>query len=164
MAVFDRKEDARDYLAGKFSGQVIGLGDSMTLDSMGLADALSRNNTVWDYLAQGDPETSKEAMQRISISTSANAVAETGEIINIDGSGNRVALDTFRKKRSVFCNRDEQAGRIVRRGAVARPKYCRTEKRATLWHETRAPSKQINAMTANSPDRICMGLVVLWAK
>ena len=50
-------------------------------------------------LTQTDPETKKESTVYI---LSANAAAETGQIINIDGSGNRLSESLFGPKRVYY--------------------------------------------------------------
>ncbi len=164
VSLFSSKEDARDYLAAKFTGQTIGLGDSATLDAMGLADTLRDNNTVWDYLAQEAPETSKEAMQSEIYITSANAVAETGEIINIDGSGNRVASTLFGKKEVYFVigtNKIAESydAALWRARNIAAPKNAQR-----FGMKTPCAKKGDKCYDCNSPDRICNGLVVFWGK
>lgn len=102
VSIFNTKDEARDYLAGKLTGAVIGMGGSVTLRDMGLYDALSPRNTVWNHWVQ-DPDTARKnaAVADVYI-TSANAIAETGEIINIDGAGNRVASTLYGKKEVYF--------------------------------------------------------------
>ncbi len=161
---FDTRETARDYLAAKFSGQQIGLGDSATLEAMGLADALSEHNTVWDYLTQGAPETSKEAMQTDIYITSANAVSETGEIINIDGSGNRVASTLFGRREVYFVvgtNKfaDSYDAALWRARNIAAPKNAQR-----FGMKTPCAKKGDKCYDCSSPERICRGLVVLWGK
>ena len=161
---YENKEAARDYLVRKFNGCNIGLGDSLTLDAMGLLDALAKNNTVWDYLQQGAPETSKAAMQSDIYITSANAVAETGEIINIDGSGNRVASTLFGKKEVYFVigtNKlaESYDAALWRARNIAAPKNAQR-----FGMKTPCAEKGDKCYDCNSPERICMGLVVLWGK
>ena len=63
----------------------------MTLEGMGLYEALSQENTVcWHWHAPGQATLDQAAQAQVYL-TSANALAETGELINIDGTGNRVS-------------------------------------------------------------------------
>jgi hypothetical protein len=75
----------------------IGVGGSVTIRELGIMEKLEkRGNTVVHHWKQGIPrETSRELRQKEGFSdyylTSANAITKDGDIINIDGIGNRVA-------------------------------------------------------------------------
>ena len=88
---FGTAAQAADYLAAQLHGKTIGFGGSVTLDTMGLYDRLSADNTLfWHWKQPADEARAAAAHAQIYL-TSANAIAETGEIVNIDGSGNRLA-------------------------------------------------------------------------
>ncbi len=159
---FETKEKARDYLVGKFRGETIGFGGSVTLREMGLFDALSDKNTVWSQWIQ-EPETAKKnaALADIYI-TSANAVAETGELINIDGNGNRVAATLYGKKEvyfvvgiNKFAENFDKA--LWRARNIASPKNAQR-----LEKKTPCAAKADKCYDCSSPERICRGLVVHW--
>lgn len=78
---------------------------------MGLYDLLGRHNTVlWHWKAE-DPGTARKAAMNAQIYlTSANGLAETGEILNIDGAGNRVARHAVRPREGILRHRPQQAG------------------------------------------------------
>lgn len=161
---FENKTAAHDYLADKFSGAVIGFGDSATLIDMGLAKTLAQNNTVWDFMTLFEPETSKQSLQTDIYFTSANAVSETGEIINIDGTGNRVASTLFGKKEVyivVGTNKFEESFEkaLWRARNVASPKNAHR-----LGIKTPCAINGDKCYDCSSPERICKGLVVLWGR
>ena len=84
---FETAEEAARYLDGKLDGKTIGIGGSMTAQQMGLDKLLPSHNTVhWHWLG-GTAQDAAKAQVYIS---SVNGLAETGEIVNIDGTGNRV--------------------------------------------------------------------------
>ena len=90
---FETKEEAASYLKDKIRGERVGFGGSMTCQEMGLYEVLKENNqVVWHWK---DEMTAAEARRAAMDSTvyilSANGVSETGELVNIDGMGNRVA-------------------------------------------------------------------------
>ena len=88
---FGTAAQAADYLAAQLHGKTIGFGGSVTLDTMGLYDRLSADNTLfWHWKQPADEARAAAAHAQVYL-TSANAIAETGEIVNIDGSGNRLA-------------------------------------------------------------------------
>jgi L-lactate utilization protein LutB len=161
---FENKEDARDYLAGKLSGQTIGFGGSVTLKEMGLFDALSKNNTVWNHWVQDPAEARNNAAQADIYITSLNGVAETGEIINIDGAGNRVASSLYGKKEVYFVvgiNKFEEnfEKALWRARNIAAPKNAQR-----LGANTPCAKNGDKCYDCSSPGRICKGLVVLWGK
>ena len=93
LKVFDTKEEAAAYLTASIKGKTVGFGGSMTLEEMGLYEKLKKENTVywhWREEMTGDEAKAKAYLADVYI-TSLNGVAETGELVNIDGSGNRVA-------------------------------------------------------------------------
>lgn len=89
---FDTPQEAADYLDSRINGKTVAFGGSMTLKSMELYPKLSSHNQVVWHWEGGDLT---DAMSTQVYLTSVNAVAETGELINIDGNGNRVASTAF---------------------------------------------------------------------
>lgn len=89
-------------------GDVISCGGTMTLAECGVTELMRSGDYV--FLDRGAPGLSREAVQEIyrktfsadAFITSANAVTENGELINVDGNGNRVSAITFGPK-TVIC-------------------------------------------------------------
>jgi len=85
-----------------------GFGGSDTTRSLGILDDLkAQGKTVFDHLAQGlsFEETSKnrrEQMRCDCFLCSANAVSLTGEVVNVDGIGNRTNSMTFGPKKVII--------------------------------------------------------------
>ena len=94
--------------------------------------------------------------------TSVNGLAETGEIINIDGAGNRVASTLYGHEKVYYIVGKNKLAEtyddaLWRARNIASPKNARKLGRNTLG--------AINAdkcYDCKSPDRICRGLVVMW--
>lgn len=92
---FSTPDEIRDYLTGALQNQSIGFGGSITLRELGLYEALSEQNAVvWHNKINSFDVRRMANTARVYI-TSANAVSETGEIVNIDGTGNRIAMTAF---------------------------------------------------------------------
>ena len=96
---FATKEEASAYLDSQIDGASVGFGGSMTVQEMGLYPRLAaHNDAVWHW--------DKAGLERAAVAdvyiTSVNGLAETGELINIDGTGNRVASTLFGHKRVYF--------------------------------------------------------------
>lgn len=77
-------------------GCSVSWGGSMTLQEIGLLDELKDSDyVVYDRLSAKDPEEARELYGKIVTSDyyfmSSNAITLNGELVNIDGIGNRVA-------------------------------------------------------------------------
>ena len=92
------------------SDALVGLGGSVTLREIGLPEALrDRGNRVADHWEARQRGASAEEMMEIRrlhlnsdvFVTSTNAVTETGELINIDAAGQRVAAMIFGPKKVI---------------------------------------------------------------
>lgn len=159
--VFATKEEAAGYLDSQIDGVSVGFGGSMTVQEMGLYPRLAaHNDAVWHWNKDG---LDQAAVTDVYI-CSVNGLAETGEIINIDGTGNRVASTLYGHKKVYF---------VVGKNKIA-PDYD-----AALWRARNIASPQnaqrigVKAPCAvkgdkcydcKSPERICNGLVVLWGR
>lgn len=93
----DNKEEALKMVLDMIpDGATVGKGGSETLNELGIIPILKEGNyTYLDPFGDPDPETAK-AVKRAVFSadvmlTSANALTLDGEIVNIDGTGNRMA-------------------------------------------------------------------------
>ena len=97
---FEKAEDAAAHIAGQVSGKTVGIGGSKTIEALGLFEKLSENNTVyWHWKTPGRDTLNAAALTDVYLS-SANAISEDGEIVNIDGTGNRIAAPSSAMKRS----------------------------------------------------------------
>lgn len=97
--VFETKEEAADYLVDSIKNTTVGTGGSMTLDALDICDRLIENNERVYYRNRSrSSEDTRAAMFAPVYITSANAVTEDGVIVNIDGSGNRIAAASFDKE------------------------------------------------------------------
>ena len=103
---FATAAEACDYLNQKIDGKTVGIGGTQTVVQMGLGERLSAHNTVHSHWMGGSMEQAASAQVYLC---SVNGLAETGEIINIDGTGNRLAALCFGPKQVlVLCS----AGKI----------------------------------------------------
>ncbi|MBQ2996371.1 MAG: lactate utilization protein [Oscillibacter sp.] len=162
VQVFETKEQAADYLDTAIDGVTVGIGGSQTVQVMGLYDRLSTHNEVHWHWINGEGER-KLAMNAKVYLTSANALAETGEIVNIDGAGNRVSSTLFGHEKVCFIvGRNKLAedydAALWRARNVAAPKRA-----ASMGKKTPCAVKVDKCYDCKSPERICRGLTVLWA-
>ena len=90
----DRQACAAALLEAIRPDEVVGIGGSMTIEELGVYDALtSRGNTVWWHWKSKpeDGDVRPRALLSDVYLCSANALTESGEPVSIDGGGNRVA-------------------------------------------------------------------------
>ena len=166
VSVFDTKEQAADYLCGEIKDTTVGFGGSITLRDMGLYDRLQETNKVaWHmYPAEGQNKDELRMLARNTdvYLTSANGLAETGEIINIDGAGNRVSESIFGHKKVYFVigkNKlaEDYDKALWRARNIAGPKNAQR-----LNRKTPCAAKGDRCYNCSSPDRICKVLSVFW--
>ena len=166
VAVCPTKEEAAAYLNKQIDGVSVGFGGSMTLKELGLFDSLGGHNEVYSHLNTPEGKT-KDEIRALAAGadvylTSVNGLAETGEVINIDGAGNRVASSLYGHKKVYF---------VVGRNKLA-PTYDEALRRARnvagpknaqrLGCRTPCAVKADRCYDCKSPERICRALVVLW--
>ena len=88
---FAAAAEAAEHIAAGVRGKTVGIGGSKTVEALGLYEKLAENNTVyWHWKTPGRDTLKAAALADVYLS-SANALSEDGEILNIDGTGNRVA-------------------------------------------------------------------------
>ena len=106
VSCFETKDEATAYLVDTIKNATVGFGGSMTLKEMDLYSKLSGENTVdWHWTPKDGQSVAgahKAAAEAEIYICSVNGIAETGEIINIDGTGNRVASTIFGHKKVIF--------------------------------------------------------------
>lgn len=158
---FGSGKEAADYLVAELKGKSVGIGGSMTIKELGLYDRLSEDSTVYWHWETG-PETRADAASAQVYLTSVNGLAETGEIINIDGAGNRVASTLYGHEKIYYIvGRNKLAktydDALWRARNIASPKNARK-----LGRKTPCAVNADKCYDCKSPDRICRGLVVMW--
>lgn len=166
VSAFPSAAEAAQYLNGQIDGVSVSFGGSVTLEQMGLFESLGQHNEVlshWHVPAGKDPAGIRaKAMTTEVYLTSANGLAETGEIVNIDGTGNRVSGMLFGHKKVYFVvGRNKLApdydGALWRARNIAAPKNAQR-----LGTRTPCAARGDRCYDCKSPQRICRGLVVLW--
>ena len=168
VTLFDTGTAAAAYLEGAIRGKTVGFGDSETMLSMGLYDKLAAHNEVHDpmHRPQGESfrETAKKTLLTDVFLTSLNAMSETGELVNIDGTGNRVAGSLFGHEKVYFvvslnklCPTLEDA--VFRAWNVAAPQNA-----ARHGFSNPCAVRGDRCYDCAAKDRICNALVVHYRK
>ncbi len=162
VKVFSSGAAAADYINGKTDGKTVGIGGSSTVEDLGLYEMLaSHNEVIWHWKQDADTAR-KRAMTADVYISSANALAETGEIINIDGVGNRISSLLFGHEKIYFLigrNKltENYESAVLRARNVAAPGRARQ-----LNKKTPCAEAADRCYDCRSADRICNGMVVLW--
>lgn len=166
--VFDKKEQAAAYLNQQIDGKTVGFGGSQTLEEMGLYEQLVAHNTVYWHarIPEGMTDHQMRMLERgtqVYVS-SVNGLSEQGEIVNIDGNGNRVADIQYGHEHvylvigiNKLAPSFEQA--LWRARNIAAPKNAQR-----LGCKTPCAVKGDRCYDCDAPGRICRGLSVLWRK
>ena len=159
---FAKGEEAAAYLCEEVKDTSVGIGGCKTADQLGLYEKLSERNTVYWHWREPGMETLQKANAAPVYISSANAISEDGEILNIDGRGNRLAGQVFgNKKLYIVAGRNKIAPTydeaLWRARNVAGPKRAQQ-----MGKKTPCAIKADRCYDCKSPDRICRGLVVLW--
>ena len=151
--------EAADYLAQTLHNTCIGTGGSVTIDEIGVYDRLSADNDVIWRWKKPTPDSRERGAAAETFLCSANGVSETGEIVNIDGYGNRVAPTIYGPQRVfLVVGRNKIApdlnGAIDRARNIAAPLNARRLNRHTpcavgepRCHDCRSPEKICGVMT-----------------
>lgn len=151
--------EAAEFLVQTLHGTSIGIGGSVTIDTLGVYDRLCGSNEVFWHWKNHAPETRERAGKAETYLCSANGVSENGEIVNIDGFGNRVAGTIYGPERVfLVVGRNKIApdlnGAIDRARNIAAPLNARRLNRHTpcavgepRCHDCRSPERVCGVMT-----------------
>ena len=126
-----RKEAANDILCSINPDESVGIGGSVTIDQLGVYDSLvERGNTVFWHWKEKTTDVRKKALLSDVYLCSANALMDSGELVSIDGGGNRVAAMFYGPKRCfIVCGTNKIVSgydaAIERIKSVACPKNAR---------------------------------------
>ncbi len=137
------------------TGHSVGLGGSMTVETLGLYEGLSANgNTVYAHSRSQNTDIYLKENTADWFIASTNAITRDGRLINIDGRGNRVAgMITGPRDILLIIGKNklaetEEEGRL-RAKNIAAPRNARRLNRKTPCVEDG------KCHDCSSPDRIC---------
>ena len=167
VSTFATAAEAAEYLNQQIDGKSVGFGGSVTLQDMGLYDSLSAHNEChWHWPKSGCsvPEVIKAAAAADVYLTSVNALSENGEMVNIDGTGNRVASTLYGHQKVYFVVGSNKiatdlTAAIDRARNIAGPLNAKR-----LGRKTPCAVKGDKCYDCKSPERICNGMVVHFKK
>ena len=167
VSVFATGEEAAAYLNEQIDQRTVGMGGSMTIAELGLRESLSRHNVVFSH---GFTPAPPAQVQQLAAGAeiyllSANGIAgDTGEILNIDGTGNRVSSSLYgHRKVYLLAGRNKISPNF--HSALQRVRNVVAPKNAQrLGRKTPCAARGDRCYDCDSPERICRGLVVHYKK
>lgn len=161
---FETSKEASAYLNKEIDGVTVAYGGSMTIGEMNLLPLLAKHNTLWSHWKVPEGMTKEEVIKIASSTdvylTSANGASESGELINIDGTGNRVASTLYGHKKVYFIvgvNKFEEnlEKAMWRARNVSAPKNAQR-----LQRKTPCAVKADKCYDCDCAERICRGFVI----
>ena len=168
---FETGTEAISYLKGRIQNKRVAIGDSHTLLELKVHDVLAQvNDDITDIQrplpGESFRDTALRTMGRDVFLTSVNALAQTGEMVNIDGTGNRVAASLFGSQAVFFVlgiNKitPDLASAISRARNIADPLHRKKHTNSSL---NPCATLEEKCYDCGSPDRICNALTIYYKK
>lgn len=169
LVVNTKEEAAAKVLEMIPTDAKVGVGGSITIRELGLIDALTaRGNTVIHHWKPGLSKEEELAIRKAEIMSdvflaSSNAVTMTGELVNIDGVGNRVAAQFFGPGKIILIAGINKIAKDVTEGIWrARNVACAANSHRLNYKTPCGTAGYCN--DCDSPDRSCRVLVVMERK
>ncbi|MDD4316236.1 MAG: lactate utilization protein [Clostridia bacterium] len=143
-------------------GSVIGFGGSVTVEQTGILDAMKADYTLL-HRSLFDASEHEQLFQKMHVAdwyiASANAVAETGDIINIDGRGNRVAEMLFGPKNILIICGTNKVVKDINEG-IDRARNVAAPKNALRLNKKTPCAYTGECSYCLSPDTMCKATVI----
>ena len=164
---FATGEEAAAYLDKAIDGTTVGFGDSHTLIDMHVADMLAKHNYIVDPNACPDnvfiPVVEKALNTEVFL-TSVNGASETGEMVNIDSTGNRVAGSLFGHKKVYYVFSVNKLMPTLEKAIWRARNIAAPINAKRFGFKTPCAVKGDRCYDCASPDRICNALTIYLRK
>ena len=168
VSCFNTAAEAAEYLNGKIDGMTVGFGDSETLLQMHLFEMLQTHNDVYHpkYPREGKGfySTARDCLTTEIFLLSANGLEETGEIVNIDGTGNRIAGSLYGHKKVYFVISRNKIRPTLEEAAFRARNVAAPLNAERHGYRTPCAIKKDRCYDCRSPQRICSAQVIYWRK
>ncbi len=163
VSVFPKKEDAAAYLTGRIVDETVAFGGSVSAKELGLYESLAAKNTCISHWHKTEGDPLRKARSATVYISSVNALAESGEMVNIDGTCNRLASTLYGPQALYLIIGENKLARdlpaaIDRARNVAAPKNA-----ARLGRKTPCVTAG-KCCDCKSPERICRAMTVYWKR
>ena len=166
VSSFETKEEAADYLNGIIDQTSVGMASSVTLDGLGIYERLKEHNEVWWHWQIPEGMTDREVRYKergteVYLS-SLNGAAESGELINIDNTGNRVAEICYGHQRVYLVIGKNKLAETFEK-ALERARNVAAPCNVKRMNRSGTPcAYSDHCFDCQSPERICRILMVFW--
>ena len=161
VSCFPTAQEAVDYLAAQIQNTSVGIGGSKTVDQIGLYDRLCENNEVFWHWKNSAPDTRMKANAAEIYISSANAISEDGEVLNIDGMGNRLAGQIWgHKKVYIIAGTNKICPDFD--SALYRARNTAAVENCKRFQNNQPCQIDGKCHDCRSESRVCRALLVLW--
>jgi len=154
-------EEAKSLILSHIvEGEVVGLAGSVSLRESGLVEELKQKGClILDHWQRGLSPTESFEIRRNQLKsdvflTSTNAVTMTGELVNVDGTGNRVGAMSFGPKKTIVLTGINKVTKDASEGISRARQVAAVTNAARLGFDN--PCVKVGrCMDCSSPQRIC---------
>jgi L-lactate utilization protein LutB len=162
---FDEQGDALEKIVSLIPAEhSVSWGGSVTLDETGIKERLAEKGyKLLDRDKAANPEERWEIMRQALLCgtfiTGCNAISEDGQLVNVDGFGNRVAAMTFGPRQVIVI---AGMNKIVKSldDAVIRARTIAAHRNTQRFPNAKTPCNETGACAnCSSPDSICSFIV-----
>ena len=158
-------EDAVRHILEQVQNTSVGIGGSTTADQLGLYDRLTETNQVhWHWKEGPKPEVYQAAAEAEVYISGVNGLAESGEVVNIDGKGNRVAALSYAVGKRIFlvAGRNKVCPDLP--AAIERARNVAAPKNLLRFPGTRPCTDTQKCWDCRSKDRSCCTMQIMMFK
>ena len=164
---FRTKEEAGDEVLKHITPQMkVGVGGTVTVRDLGLVERLeSQGNIVFDHWKPGLSKERLSEVRKLQLTcdvflSSVNAVTLNGELVNVDGAGNRVSAMTFGPGKVILVAGYNKVVEDVQE-AIHRIKNVASPLNAKRLNLDLPCAKLGRCVDCSAPNRICRATVIL---
>lgn len=162
---FQTKEEAANWLDTNIDHKTIGISGSVTVNELEVKDRLEKHNQIFWHQGKQDLDEinkTKHLANRSDVYlTSANALAKTGEIVNIDGACNRISAMNYGPKEVIFIVGKNKITSDVK-SAVSRARNVAAPLNARRLNKMTPCIVDGKCHDCLAKDRICRSLNIFW--
>lgn len=160
VSFFESEKEVRDYVKSLASGSSVGIGGSMTVEQCGIYDELVKVSDVCWHWKDKSPDVLKNAANADFYILSANGVSESGELVNIDGSGNRVSASLYGPRHVIYIIGENKIEPDLS-SAIYRARNVAAVKNAERLSRNTPCVKEGHCFDCSSMECICNGSVTV---
>lgn len=156
--VCNDKREAVTFISKAFplsNDMIVGMGSSLSLEALGIKEMLAdKVAAIYHHVPGSSDDDTRKALLADIYLTSANAISNDGQIVNIDGTGNRTAATCYGPKQVIYViGKNKIAGSLE--GAIDRARNTAAVKNAKRYNRKTPCAVTGKCGDCLSPDCIC---------